>query len=470
MLSDDEVNYSILEAEKSILKKIQKDNVELTPSEKINEDTKEDLFTSPEQQYLKTKLSIAEKCDISNFPLNLSYNNDSIILLDEELNNSLDKSSERMQFETMLNEMHLSTKVKKVNESQEFSFMNLIDERITNTSTAVNPNLDFESALEQIKADYPLSQIEDQYLSFKENSFDLPDDQSQSIFKTPTKNLRRSTPNKEHNFCKTTSEFSFLEESPLHSPSTKLAPVKRFRSANTQKFNKLLRSVEKEEAEKCSITENRTDDFDSLSDFDEIDKLIYGSPRKSCYKMPSGLDKLLTGEINISKEVQNQNINKLTSSLSLPVSSSQLSPEISKEFQYNGKTYIVRKTGFEEEKPDYQNMDESLLLKHLYNFGIKPLKRKLAVKMLGYIYDQTHPYLIEDEVTKSDICLKNDKKKPEPEKGTTSKDILKDCWGDVLVKTNEELFGEIDEEQYIFQTNITKKVNGKLLMHIKVSW
>lgn len=136
---------------------------------------------------------------------------------------------------------------------------------------------------------------------------------------------------------------------------------------------------------------------------------------------------------------------------------------------YNGRVYLVRYCT--SPKPDYVNMDENEILKHLYKYGLKKMKRTQAIKILEYLYNQTHP-LIEDsdeeqsteEDSDSFHIGSNSKNLQSPQETDTISNlakntiVLKDASGTEMLKYRDELQLEFINEDYIFQTNITKKV------------
>lgn len=143
----------------------------------------------------------------------------------------------------------------------------------------------------------------------------------------------------------------------------------------------------------------------------------------------------------------------------------------SKDFEevtLNGRIYLVRPCT--SPKPDFVNMSENEILLHLYKYGLKKLKRTQAIKILEYIYNQTHP-LIEDsdevQSIEDDSDLEyehNSKELPitqETDKlSNLAKNtvVLKDSSGTEMLQYRDELQLEFLNEDYIFQTNITKKV------------
>ncbi|XP_073837036.1 mutagen-sensitive 312 [Musca autumnalis] len=333
-------------------------------------------------------------------------------------------------------------------------------------------------------------------------------------------------------------EASFLQ-TPDEVPET----MKRYSHSKriSQKFTTLLSSVEKEAAT-----------FDD--DFDEFDMMVYENQitkaSTSSSTVPQGLDQLLTAEISLKesqetlsssgRSSQNSYLKQLptiTSSTSAnklkkaqtfstashhqditckttsatkfhsyksssditKPSTSTKTPNNSYDKQIltiNNKTYCIRSMTADEVKPDYSLYTEAELLKELYNYGIKPLKRKQAVKMLEYIYLQTHPVVVDE--TPADKIIENHsssttagkssississinnngrpKKTPLPaQKEPTeisdnfipdlgNKFRLNDGLGLDMTQYSHDLKSELFDENYILQTNVTKKTPRPLL-------
>ncbi|XP_037816289.1 structure-specific endonuclease subunit SLX4 [Lucilia sericata] len=311
-------------------------------------------------------------------------------------------------------------------------------------------------------------------MKFERSDFGILEEYSEPIDYTP-------------NLCTPTKVLT--EASFLSSPTETTAPMKRYSNCHksTQKFQDLINNLEaKSPTNDLNISKGKSP-LNDLNDFDEFDRLVYTSPLKSltsAKKPPQGIQQLLTAEISL-KESQKS-----------PV------PEVNTTKQiitYNNKTYTVRYTS--SPKPDYMKYTEAELLKELYNFGIKPLKRKQAVKMLEYIYNQTHPILMDDEDAdeiqpQEDVITLEDLDRP-----CTSKEALKtktavtkardrsvilsnesprevvenvldvgnkklnlqDACGREMLRYSLDLKAELLNEQYIMQTNVTKKTPQPLL-------
>lgn len=280
------------------------------------------------------------------------------------------------------------------------------------------------------------------------------------------------------------------EASFLSSPSEKTAPMKRYSNCHrsSQKFQDLINNLDKK-------SPSPPPPYD---DFDEFDRLIYKSPFKTIttpVNKPQGIEQLLTAEISFNELPQTPKAKKCNLKAT-PVKSLTIEKQ---EIKCNNKIYSVRSVS--PTKPDYTKYSEAELLKELYNFGIKPLKRKQAVKMLEYIYNQTHPILIDDEEEEDVIKVIEDKGEvmewKDLDKPSTSKEALKtnkalkNLKNDLTCKVNEsekdiekmldiedkklnlqdasgwemlrysmDLKAELLDENYILQTNVTKKVRN----------
>ncbi|XP_065360262.1 structure-specific endonuclease subunit SLX4 [Calliphora vicina] len=271
------------------------------------------------------------------------------------------------------------------------------------------------------------------------------------------------------------------EASFLRSPSETTAPMKRYSNCHrsSQKFQDLINNIGAK-----SPTSN-------FNDFDEFDLMVYKSPPKTVIsgKKPQGIEQLLTAEISFKERQNYPQLQKSPTSI-IPLKTTQ-------EVTYNNKTYTIRYTS--SPKPDFMKYSEAELLKQLYNFGIKPLKRKQAVKMLEYIYNQTHPIVMEDdkvETPKQDIidmeefdlpctskaALRANSMLTKPSEILVSNPIiseresaeilldvdnkklnLQDSCGLEMLRYCIDLKAELLNEEYILQTNVTKKTPQPLL-------
>ncbi|XP_055913476.1 structure-specific endonuclease subunit SLX4 [Eupeodes corollae] len=372
---------------------------------------------------------------------------DCIVLSDDEVNYSIRKADISLNLKEEQSSNNTSIKSNS-KDNQEFSFVDFV----AATQPLATQSEDFELNL-SLKPNNSVSSLE-MDLS-KRSEFGILEEQSP--FKTPTKTPKktprrtpRSSPKTPNNVTKKIRRA--LSESFLDSPTESSAPIKRFSSSN--KFKEFAKSEE-----------------DSFSDLDDIDKLIYGSPTKKVYKKPFGLTQLLTGTIN-DKVVTPEKTNQ----------------EVPQEFEFNGRIYLVRTVDVAR-RPNFSTMDESALFDKLYRYGIKPLKRKQAEKILEYIYNQTHPCLVDEadlspskanSDQNSDLLTQdargdslsddNDDESEVNERvaseGGSSKFNLKDCCGHVLV-SNIIPSMEIKDEQYFFPTNKSKKIStAPLPLHI----
>ena len=272
-----------------------------------------------------------------------------------------------------------------------------------------------------------------------------------------------------------------MEASFLNSPTEKSLPMKCYSNCqqSSEKFKELLNSLNTKSPPSSSSN--------TLNDYNEFVHLVHTSSfktKQNSIKQPQGIEKLLTAEISFSEEVP---------SVEMPSMSTQYSSEL-QEIECNNKIYTLRYDYTP--KPDYTQLSESELLKELYNYGIKPLKRKQAIKILEYIYNQTHPILKEETGNKQNIAEKYDKEFDQP---CTSKSALEteswsskhltnignstkeatsltqamttkfklnlqdSCGQDMLLYSNV-LKAELFDESYILQTNVTKKVSSYLFL------
>ncbi|XP_023161061.2 structure-specific endonuclease subunit SLX4 isoform X2 [Drosophila hydei] len=246
--------------------------------------------------------------------------------------------------------------------------------------------------------------------------------------------------------------------------------IKPFSSSSTNKFKELLNEVS-----------------ESAEDFDEFDRMVFQSDGKDAANdVPSGLDRLLLGEINIDNLPES-----VPSSAPSVPPVEPTTPLAADQLEVNGQVYNVRIC--KSPKPDFVLMTESELMQQLYNYGIKPLKRKQAVKLLEYIYNQTHPIMLPlAEEPQQPLPLPRSKSTPVTGgKGKSthvrllqadSTDCLtpaeadyqpslkfRDASGSELLRFSQSNPVELcDEfEFYVLQTNVTKKTPQPLLpLHI----
>jgi len=255
------------------------------------------------------------------------------------------------------------------------------------------------------------------------------------------------------------------EASFLDSPTE--LPMKRY-SSSSHKFKELLNNIPNTE---------RDDPDDEL---DEFDKMVFQNDKDATIdKLPSGLDRLLLGDINMDSLPE-----------SLPPAVSSLPVATPEQLEVNGQLYTVRVC--QSPKPDFVHMTEPELLQHLYNYGIKPLKRKQAVKLLEFIYNQTHPIMLPlEEPPVETLSFPRSKSTPVPsgknkQRNPLPKSVSNDCLtptevnpklsykfrdapGTELLRFSQAVPPALcdDFECYVLQTNVTKKTPQPLLpLHI----
>ncbi|KAL7732081.1 hypothetical protein ACLKA6_015842 [Drosophila palustris] len=204
-------------------------------------------------------------------------------------------------------------------------------------------------------------------------------------------------------------------------------------------------------------------------------------------QVPSGLDRLLLGDINLD------NLPESVPAVPSPTPAPAPAPApVPEQLEVNGQLYTVRVC--QSPKPDFVHMTEPELLQHLYNYGIKPLKRKQAVKLLEFIYNQTHPIMLplEEESQIQSLPLPRSKSTPVTRDGGNKqrKPLLQSVSNDCLTPTEVEpkqsfkfqdapgtellRFSQAvppalcdDFECYVLQTNVSKKTPQPLLpLHI----
>uniref|UniRef100_A0A1A9W546 Structure-specific endonuclease subunit SLX4 n=1 Tax=Glossina brevipalpis TaxID=37001 RepID=A0A1A9W546_9MUSC len=244
-------------------------------------------------------------------------------------------------------------------------------------------------------------------------------------------------------------DFSFLDSS-----SEKLVPIKQFGQNFNKKFQSLWQS---------NISQTKSDSTPSSyrDDLDEIDLLLETGPSPPM-TVPKDLDQLLEGEISYLGTRRQKTPTKSKFSNESSICDYQ-------ELELNGKIFAVREVNTP--KPDFSTLTETELLKRLYRYGIKRLKRKQAVKILEYIYNQSHPIIGygEENVTKNFIDI-NSPSKIETTQITTNpistrdnRYNISDGSGKQMLRYNNELKAEFLDEQFILQTNVTKKTPRPLL-------
>uniref|UniRef100_A0A1A9VAP7 Structure-specific endonuclease subunit SLX4 n=1 Tax=Glossina austeni TaxID=7395 RepID=A0A1A9VAP7_GLOAU len=249
--------------------------------------------------------------------------------------------------------------------------------------------------------------------------------------------------------------FSFLE-----SPSEKSIPSKYF----SENFNKKFKSLPQANVLQIesALTSSSYND-----DFDEFDLLLEAGPSKPL-PLPKGIDQLLEGDISYLKTQK-----KTSEDLKIFNESFIFD---SQELEVNGKSYTVRVV--EGPKPDFSTLTETELLNRLYGYGIKRLKRKQAIKILEYIYNQTHPIIDyeEENIIENFIDIKSLSKSKtatqitsNPYSISNNTNNISDGTGKQMLRHNNELKAAFIDEQYILQTNVTKKT-AQPLVPFHIAW
>ncbi|XP_020816634.1 structure-specific endonuclease subunit SLX4 [Drosophila serrata] len=243
------------------------------------------------------------------------------------------------------------------------------------------------------------------------------------------------------------------------------APVKPLACKSSHKFDDLL-------AIKPNPKEHNSD-----NDLDEFDQLVFKTKKDSTMAsseteaMPSGLDLLLNAEIKMPAVEPAE--------VSVP-------KNVPDQLEVAGNVYTISVCN--EPKPDFASLPESEILQLLYNYGIKPLKRKQAVKMLEFIYNQTHPIMQtlspqpEPIVRSKSTPVLSAKPRSQLVKSIHTEDCLtptepkkdfkfKDASGDELLRFSQSLPPSLcdDFEFYILQTNVSKKT-PQPLVPLHIAW
>ncbi|KAI8041590.1 hypothetical protein M5D96_005855 [Drosophila gunungcola] len=141
---------------------------------------------------------------------------------------------------------------------------------------------------------------------------------------------------------------------------------------------------------------------------------------------------------------------------------------------------------------DFTTLSESEILQQLYNNGIKPLKRKQAVKILEFIYNQTHPIMqtaaAQDLPPRTEPMARSkstpvvmEKPRSQLVKSTSEVSLtpteprknfkFKDAWGEDLLRFSQSLPPSLcdDFEIFVTQTNISKKT-PQPLVPLHIAW
>ncbi|EDW50816.1 structure-specific endonuclease subunit SLX4 isoform X1 [Drosophila sechellia] len=247
------------------------------------------------------------------------------------------------------------------------------------------------------------------------------------------------------------------------------APAKPLARRSSHKFNELLSKISKP-------AQNSDDDFD------EFDLMVFQSKKEAASSagetsdMPRGLDLLLKGEIK-------------TTAISEARALGNQTPIEPQQVDVDGNVYSVRVC--HSPKPDFATLSESEILQQLYKYGIKPLKRKQAVKMLEFIYNQTHPIMktaaVQDLPARSEPIVRSkstpvimERPHSQVSKLTTKtltatgpkKDFtFNDATGEELLRFSQSLPPSLcdDFETFVMQTNVTKKT-PQPLVPLHIAW
>ncbi|XP_017466782.1 PREDICTED: structure-specific endonuclease subunit SLX4 isoform X2 [Rhagoletis zephyria] len=191
--------------------------------------------------------------------------------------------------------------------------------------------------------------------------------------------------------------------------------------------------------------------------------------------VPVGLGELLTADMRFKKLNEEISSTNMLSHATL-LNVAEYTPD---EYEIAGRIYTTRiVTG---PKPDFDQQNEAEILKQLYGFGIKPLKRKQAVKILEYIYNSTHPVVLAQTIELS-FSSKNENTSSDAINveldghivratshivSSRNKLQLSDCLCLNMLHCTKELLMTLEYEDYVFQTNVTKKTPRPLLpLHI----
>ncbi|XP_017134947.1 structure-specific endonuclease subunit SLX4 isoform X1 [Drosophila miranda] len=406
---------------------------------------------------------------------NSDDDNDVIMLSDEEINYSIWKANKTAKGKAWENESSDSSGFSPVAKKRAVPYFKTEEDldaflmtSPTNSNKSQNSRSPNKSALSRERAEFG---ILDAALS---EHFTL----SQML--SPAKGESQSDIN--------WSDASFLE-----------APMRNLSRKSSHKFNDLLAKV--------------TEPKDLLDDeFDEFDQLVFPNCKESTIEattdaMPSGLDRLLMGEIRMTTLPEHTTPKKVSSTVpdcllmgetgmpTLPelTTSKTVLSTVPDQLEVNGNVYTVRVC--HTPKPDFTQLAESEILQQLYNYGIKPLKRKQAVKMLEFIYNQTHPIMQPVEPRelsqRQEDPMPRSKSTPVMSEKPRSRPIVSDN-NDVCLTPTEPIQGfkfntnapgkdllrfsqsvppslSDDFEFYVLQTNVTKKT-PQPIVPLHIAW
>lgn len=391
---------------------------------------------------------------------------DCLILSDEEINYSIWKANKTLNFKTEsiselqdlykeneqdLRELTLDFGHEVINSPKHnlnFSLIHLMDNcKLDKKSTSCLSN--FDNDVEPICSQYLAKPVN--ALHKERQEFGIMESNSPAF---TASQLKESI----------TAEEALAEASFLESPSEKRISIN-----SNKKFNQLF----------SDITNNHSTNTDSFDDYDEFDRLVYGSPKKTSAANtstlpPAGFSQLLNAEISFNAQDTVQFTTPTKQKISpFKKCNTQTPPQ---ELELNGHKYVVRLTY--SPKPDFCQQSDAELLKQLYNFGIKPLKRKHAVLTLEYIYNQTHPLVVDEndsniwqekntdfELSPLQSPIKSTVSSSQissikSNSAATKKINFQDCDGKKLLQHSNFICPHLPGEEYIFQTNVSKKVSS----------
>ncbi|XP_017043189.1 structure-specific endonuclease subunit SLX4 isoform X2 [Drosophila ficusphila] len=300
----------------------------------------ENSFKSP----LNWKMNVSVEKKVSPAPsfkgepyesFDLTQNSDDehdvILLSDEEINYSIwkaNKTAKAQDFEDDSSDSCFASPVSKKRAVPKFqteedldAFLNAFPTDGNVSESSRSPN---KSALSKERAEFGILD------AAPSQPFSIPEVQSPA--------RRNSASYSDINWA----EASFLD-----------VPLKPMARRSSHKFNDLLAKV----SEPGHISDD---------EFDEFDQMVFNNVKDATIAtetdvVPSGLDILLKGDIK-------------TPAVAEPSPSKKQSPDVPGQIEVDGNVYTVRVC--HTPKPDFTTLSESEILKQLYNYGIKPLKRE----------------------------------------------------------------------------------------------
>lgn len=419
-------------------------SVSLSTDNSFNRPLDWKLNCSAEKRELLPTRSPCRHSDLSvDLTQNSDDDNDVILLSDEEINYSIWKANKSTKAAANFEEessdsSSFSSPVAKKRAIPHFQTEEDLDAFLQASPTSGSSRSPNKSALSKERAQFGI----------------LDAAPSQSFgFSQLQSPLRHDSPSN--------SDINWAEASFLDAPARPL--VRR----SSHKFDELL----------AKITE--PEEHNSDNDFDEFDQLVFQNTKDSTEtgtgtdSLPRGLDRLLMAEIKMPAA---------PSELSVPENPTSDVPD---QLEVDGNVYTI--SVCHKPKPDFASLTESEILQQLYNYGIKPLKRKQAVKMLEFIYNQTHPIM--QAVSPRPEPIARSKSTPVMLAKTHSqlvksntedcltpteprKDFkLNDASGDELLRFSQSLPPSLcdDFEFYVLQTNVSKKT-AQPLVPLHIAW